>query len=175
MNATVLIRHATLDDVIPLTALSVKTMWEAFGPPHNPAEDVAAYINEALTTERLQQELTDAASLFLLAIGPDAELVGYAKLRKARPPRQLRGQSAIEIQRLYVSADHIGAGLGKQLMAQCLHTARAEGYQQVWLGVWERNTRAIGFYERMGFQRIGWHYFQFGSERQRDYWMSKVV
>lgn len=175
METTVLIRYATPQDTAPLTTLSIQTLWEAFGPPHNLSENVAAYVAEALTEERLRQELTDPNSTFLLAIGPDGALIGYAKLRKTRPVRQLRGQSAVEIQRLYVLASQIGTGLGRQLMEQCLAEARAQGYRTVWLGVWERNERAIGFYERMGFRRIGWHYFQFGTERQRDYWMSKEV
>lgn len=123
----------------------------------------------------MQQELGDGNNTFWVVVDAEQKLVGYAKLVKKRPPRQLRGQHAIEIQRLYVSEAQIGNGLGRQLMNQCLEQARQEGYQSVWLGVWEHNERAIRFYEKMGFQRCGWHYFQFGPERQRDYWMKKDV
>jgi len=175
-----LIRPATDADLSALLALSVQTMWEAFGPPHNRAEDVAAYIAEAFTAERLAAELADSGSTFLLATDAQDRPVGYAKLRRKlpprqRPPRQVKGQHGLEIQRLYITQEQIGTGLGRQLMEACQAIARSEGYSLVWLGVWERNQRAIGFYERMGFRRVGWHYFQFGSERQRDYWMSKPL
>jgi len=45
----------------------------------------------------------------------------------------------------------------------------------VWLGVWERNYRARAFYEKMGFEPFGFHYFQFGPERQRDLWLQKQL
>ncbi|KAA9349657.1 GNAT family N-acetyltransferase [Larkinella humicola] len=169
------IRTATLEDAVALTDLAIRTMREAFGPPHNPAELVEAYIQEAFSVEQTRQELLDSQATFLVSISPEQEVVGYAKLRRNRPPRQLKGQHAIEIQRLYVLDSQIGNGLGRQLMENCLDRARREGYQVLWLGVWERNKRAIGFYERMGFQQCGWHYFQFGHERQRDYWMKKEV
>jgi diamine N-acetyltransferase len=169
------IRLATPDDASSICALAIQTMWEAFGPPHNPAEEVAAYVQETFTIDKTHAELTDPKSTFLVAQGPDGNAIGYAKIRRHRPPRQLRGQHALEIQRLYVASDQIGSGLGRQLLEACQLIAATEGYAVVWLGVWERNQRAIGFYERMGFRRIGSHYFQFGQDRQRDYWMSKTI
>mgnify|MGYP002777666694 CR=1 FL=1 len=171
----VIIRIAGVDDVPALVGVSVQTLWEAFGPPLNLATNVEAYVSSAFTTERLGDELLDPAATFLLAETPEGQLVGYAKLRRHRPPRQLRGQHAVEIQRLYVLNERTGTGLGRLLMDRCCLLARQEGFEAIWLGVWERNARGIRFYEKMGFQRVGWHYFQFGSERQRDYWMSKSI
>ncbi|WP_234735841.1 GNAT family N-acetyltransferase [Tellurirhabdus bombi] len=170
-----IIRRATPDDASSICALAIQTMWEAFGPPHNRAEDVEAYVQETFTVDKTREELTDPKATFLLVPGSDGKAIGYAKIRRQRPPRQLRGQHAIEIQRLYVANDQIGSGLGRKLLEACQDIAQEEGYTAVWLGVWEHNQRAIRFYERMGFQCIGWHYFQFGQDRQRDYWMSKTL
>ncbi|MFC5409209.1 GNAT family N-acetyltransferase [Larkinella bovis] len=175
MKTSFPIRTATLDDVPALTELAIRTMRQAFGPPHNPAELVEAYITETFSLEQTQQELNDPKATFLVMMDTNQALVGYAKLTRNRPPRQLKGQHALEIQRLYVSEEHIGKGLGRHLMENCLQQARSEGYKTVWLGVWERNARAIGFYDQLGFEKCGWHYFQFGGERQRDYWMKKEV
>ena len=60
-------------------------------------------------------------------------------------------------------------------MDHCLQWAQLAGYRAVWLGVWERNERALAFYRKMGFERFGFHYFQFGSERQRDFWLQKAL
>ena len=38
----------------------------------------------------------------------------------------------------------------------------------MWLGVWERNARAIAFYAKWGFIDIGDHVFMLGSDRQTD-------
>lgn len=155
-------------------------MREAFGPPHNPAELVEEYIQSAITVPILEAELADLRSTFFLANLSDGTPIGYAKLRRHTPPRQMperyrRAGTAIEIQRIYLSQSYIGQGQGRRLMEYCLDWARQQRYQIVWLGVWERNERALAFYEKIGFERFGYHYFQFGSERQRDFWLQKQL
>lgn len=169
------IRLATPADAETLTELGAVTAREAFGPPHNPAGVVEAYIRTDFTVEILTQELTDPTALFFLAEDEAGQAVGYAKLRRRTPPRQVKLRPAIEIQRIYLLKSAIGQGLGRQLMTHCLTVARHEGYAAVWLGVWERNQSALNFYARLGFTRIGWHYFQFGSDRQRDFWLQKQL
>lgn len=170
-----IIREATLADSETITQLAQTTMRSAFGPPHNPAELVDEYIQSSITKPILEQELTDKRALFFLLIDADGQAVGYAKLRQGRPPRQLRDRPAIELQRLYLLPSTIGQGLGQQLMQHCLDWANTQGYRAVWLGVWERNERAIAFYEKIGFKPCGYHFFQFGAERQRDNWLYKLL
>ncbi|GAB3991155.1 GNAT family N-acetyltransferase [Spirosoma daeguense] len=170
-----LIQPATTADAAILTDLSVKTMREAFGPPHNPAELVEEYISQSLDETTLIQELKDARSYFFLARLADGTPVGYIKLRRHAPPRRMETRNAIEIQRIYLLQSQIGQGSGRQLMDFCLNWARSAGVEAVWLGVWERNERALAFYKKMGFERFGYHYFQFGSERQRDFWLQKQL
>ncbi len=155
-------------------------MREAFGPPHNPAERVDEYITSAITVPQLEAELTDANAQFFVLETDDGELVGYAKMRRARPPRRMpapyrQKDRAVEIQRIYLRQSQIGQGQGRVLMQHCFDWARQQGYAAVWLGVWERNERALAFYRRYGFEQFGFHYFQFGSERQRDLWLYKSL
>ena len=78
---------------------------------------------------------------------------------------------AIEVARLYAVRRWIGAGVGAALMQHCMREAAARGHDALWLGVWERNERAIAFYERWGFKRVGTQPFQLGSDRQTDHVM----
>ena len=174
------IRLATIADVNDLTDLSVTTMREAFGPPHNPMELVEEYIQSNLTVAALTDEITDPRATFFLTESPEGTPTGYAKLRQQAPPRQMpklvrQAGKLIEIQRIYLRQTYVGQGQGRRLMEHCLMWAQDQGYSTVWLGVWERNTRALAFYETMGFTRFGFHYFQFGSERQRDFWLYKQL
>ncbi|MBD2700839.1 GNAT family N-acetyltransferase [Spirosoma sp. BT702] len=169
------ISTATLADVSALAALSATTMREAFGPPHNPVELVEQYIAQALTEPILNQELVDPRCAFFLASSSDGTPVGYAKLRRHAPPRRMQERNAIEIQRIYLLQSQIGQGQGRRLMEHCLDWAREQKAEAVWLGVWECNKRALAFYEKMGFERFSYHYFQFGSERQRDFWLQKQL
>ncbi|MFD2932944.1 GNAT family N-acetyltransferase [Spirosoma flavum] len=170
-----LIRTATIADAALLTDLSAMTMREAFGPPHNPAELVDEYIQSACTQSILEAELADSRSTFFLLDLPDGTPIGYAKLRRHAPPRRMTNRNAIEIQRIYLLQSQIGKGQGQTLINHCIDWAKAQGYTAVWLGVWERNERAISFYKKMGFEPLGFHYFQFGSERQRDFWLQKQI
>ncbi len=43
------------------------------------------------------------------------------------------------------------------------------------MGVWERNTAAIGFYERLGFKPVGTKYFTVGNDRQDDVVMQLIL
>ncbi|WP_345269992.1 GNAT family N-acetyltransferase [Nibrella viscosa] len=169
------IRHATIEDAEVLTGLAIDTMQESFGPPHNPAELVDAYIQDTYSVPILRQELADPRSTYLLLETPAGESLGYARLYRHAPPRRMRERRALEIQRIYLRQACLGQGLGRQLMNYCLEQARVEGYKAVWLGVWERNQRALAFYRKIGFEPFGWHYFQFGPERQRDYWLHKSL
>ena len=49
------------------------------------------------------------------------------------------------------------------------------GCDVVWLGVWERNPRAISFYRKVGFAEVGEHVFQLGSDPQRDVVMALTL
>ncbi|WP_018622183.1 GNAT family N-acetyltransferase [Spirosoma luteum] len=170
-----IIRLATPSDAVILTELAITTMREAFGPPHNPADLVEEYIQSAITVPLVEAELKDPRATFFLLEQPDNTVVGYAKLRRHAPPHRIPERKAVEIQRIYLSKTQIGRGQGRKLMEHCLNWAREQGYRGCWLGVWERNTSALAFYEKMDFVRFGFHYFQFGSERQRDYWLWKSL
>jgi ribosomal protein S18 acetylase RimI-like enzyme len=45
----------------------------------------------------------------------------------------------------------------------------------IWLGVWEKNTRAIKFYQKNGFEAFDKHTFKLGSDAQTDIMMRKKL
>ena len=81
----------------------------------------------------------------------------------------------MELQRLYVSRDAQGLGVGKTLMSSIETKAREMGYQYMWLGVWEGNFIAQRVYESMGFERVGEHEFRMGRCIQTDWIMVKEL
>lgn len=104
------IRTATIEDAPAITSLSATTMREAFGPPLNPMKWVDAYIDEAMTLPRIQQELADPRAVFFVMEAESGELIGYAKVRRKAPPRRMIERNALEIQRIYLLKSHIGGG-----------------------------------------------------------------
>jgi diamine N-acetyltransferase len=60
-------------------------------------------------------------------------------------------------------------------MDATLDAARTHGARTLWLGVWERNARAIAFYAKCGFARVGEHSFVLGDDIQRDWLLVRAL
>lgn len=160
------IRIAKPGDAERLADLARRTFMAAFREFNTP-ENMAMYVDAAFSTEQIQAELADKASTFIWAEQTGIP-AGYAKLRRGTVRGCVTGPKPVELERIYAETDQIGAGVGKTLLHTCIKIAQAEGYQTLWLGVWEYNERAIEFYHRQGFEDIGEHDFMLGSERQTD-------
>ncbi len=77
--------------------------------------------------------------------------------------------------RLYARRDWIGRKAGAALMQACLDEAAAKRNDTIWLDVWEKNARAIVFYERWGFVEVGSQPFRLGEDIQNDLIMARPV
>ena len=53
-------------------------------------------------------------------------------------------------------------------MDSVLSRAREKRADILWLGVWEKNPRAIRFYEKCGFRQAADQTFLLGTDPQRD-------
>ena len=165
------IRRATLTDAALLAEMGARTFADTFAAD-TPPEDMAAYLNSAFSPEKQAAELTDPASLFLIAeiAGQPA---GYARLYAGEPLEGVTGARPIELVRIYSTGAWIGRGVGAALMQGCLDEARRLGHDVIWLGVWERNPRAQTFYQKWGFSKVGTHIFPLGDDPQTDWIMQR--
>ena len=169
------IRSATSADAELLAALAEQTFRDTFADD-NEAADMEAYVRDSFSPDQVRTELDDGASTFLLAFVDGGERpAGYAKLRTGTTDPSVRGPDPVELERLYVDRSAIGHGIGAALMRASLEAARSSGHRTLWLGVWERNARAISFYERWGFETVGDHVFRLGSDDQTDLIMERSV
>ncbi len=169
----VTVRSASRDDLSLLTELSRTTFRSTFAQDNTP-EDMEAYLTENLSEEKIGRELSDPLSTFLIA-ERDGRPLGYAKLSEGTPDASVTGARAIELVRVYVLTEIIGSGIGARLMKECIGSATRRGYETIWLGVWENNSRAIDFYHRWGFSEVGSHLFQLGSDPQTDLILQKSL
>ena len=96
-------------------------------------------------------------------------------LRVSKKPISVTGTKPVELVRLYIEEEIIGKGYGSVLMNSCLEEAKKNGHRTIWLGVWEKNLRAIRFYEKWGFTKVGTKEFVLGSDMQHDHIMVRPV
>jgi ribosomal protein S18 acetylase RimI-like enzyme len=166
----VTIRYATPADAELIADMSRTTFHEAFAKD-NTKEDIDIFMDEQFTREALIEEVEMGEGIFLLAYIKD-EPVGYARLRLKN---NLAHEQAIEVARIYALNKAIGKGVGKALMQECINKANELQMKYIWLGVWERNERAIAFYKQWGFGRFGDHQFLLGTDLQTDWLLKKLL
>ncbi len=128
---------------------------------------MSAYLAQAFSPDRQAAELAEPGTTFLIAEA-GGDTVGYARLKLGPAPDCIQGFRPVEIARFYAVTTWIGRGVGAALMQACLEQAGRLGCDVIWLDVWERNLRAIGFYRRWGFVEVGTQAFVLGHDVQND-------
>ena len=161
-----MIRNACLGDAAALSEIAEATFRETFGAV-NTAEHMQRHC-EANYAESIQATEISNAAMVTLVAEERGVIVGYAQMRWSTAPSCVSGISPGEIQRLYVVNAWHGRGVAQGLMRTCISELEKRGSDVVWLGVWERNPRAIAFYRKSGFVEVGDHTFPLGGDPQRD-------
>jgi ribosomal protein S18 acetylase RimI-like enzyme len=165
------IRQATEADAAALAALAERTFRETFAQI-NRAEDMDVHCRNSYGDSIQAAEIRDADRTTLVCHVRDS-LIAYGQLRWASAPSCVVATKPAEVQRLYVDATWHGKGVAQALMAALLDTAITGGADVAWLGVWEKNPRAISFYAKSGFAIVGDHVFVLGNDPQRDLVLAK--
>ena len=175
MEAEPVIRPAAAGDAAALAEFAERVFDEVFSEG-NDEGDMASYLNEAFSPDIQRAEIQTSGAIVLLAIDPaSSEIAGYLHIAPADRPACVSGDAAVELKRLYVEPRLHGKRIGKRLLDEGLARAKAAGAKTVWLGVWERNFKAQGFYTREGFTRVGEHPFVLGSDVQTDWIMQRSI
>ncbi|MEO8503020.1 MAG: GNAT family N-acetyltransferase [Acidobacteriota bacterium] len=168
------LRLAVAEDAAELARFAANTFAETFAAD-NTAADMAAYLEQSFSEEIQRREITTPGITTMLA-ELEGELAGYSMIRLGgEDSGQLAGAHPVELQRLYVGSAWKGVGVAQALMQAAETSARQQGGRTLWLGVWERNHRAIAFYRKCGFIDIGTHEFRLGDDVQSDRLMSKPL
>lgn len=171
----VTIRPATPSDADALAAFGERTFREAFGPDNRP-EDVDLYVRATYSAERQGGEITDPDRITFVGESDGGVIAAFAQLRaNGSTPECVTGPAPIELLRFYVDRPWQGRGVAHELMDAVVSAARSRGARTIWLGVWERNPRAIAFYGKHGFRDVGCVPFKLGGDDQTDRVMVRTL
>lgn len=165
--------QCTVNDTDTLLRLSYRTFYEAF-EAQNTAENMKAYSDSAFTAEKIQKELSHPDSRFYFIYSAET-LAGYLKVNINSAQSEPMGPDALEVERIYVLQKYHKQGLGKALLNYAHDIARQLNKNKIWLGVWEKNENAIGFYKKQGFKKSGSHSFFMGDDEQTDIIAEKIL
>jgi GNAT superfamily N-acetyltransferase len=130
------IRAATSEDAAPIAEI-----WEAgWHDAHdgNVPEELTQARDSGSFRDRAAERIGDATVAVV-----DGEVAGFVMI------------DGDEVDQVYVSARHRGAGVADALMADADARLRAAGHTRAWLAVVAGNARARRFYERHGWTDEG--------------------
>jgi len=167
------IRAISISDLPQLQKIGKTTFAETF-TEHNTKEDLDKYLEESFSNEKLSSELNNPHSSFYFA-EIENNVVGYLKINFGASQTELKDNEALEIERIYVLQAFHGKKLGQALYEKANSIAKEMKVNYVWLGVWEKNNKAIQFYKKNGFVPFDTHIFKLGNDEQTDIMMKLAL
>lgn len=160
-------------DVRQLQIIGRQTFYETF-KEGNTEDDLNKYLKDSFSTQKIVTELHNINSEFYFAYSNN-QIVGYLKINFGEAQTESIYANSIEIERIYVLKDFHGKNVGQLLYDKVLEIANQKSSDFVWLGVWEKNPRAINFYKKNGFVEFDKHIFKLGNDEQTDILMKLIL
>ena len=139
-----MIRDAVSADVPAISAI--------YG--HHVLHGVASYDTEAPTVEAMRDKLeaVRAAGWPWLVIEHAGSVAGYAYATQIRDRAGYRYTAEDSI---YVAADHVRQGLGRQLLTALLTRCEASGFRQMIAVIGGAESSSIALHAAAGFREVG--------------------
>ena len=169
----IVIKKVKLGNINELQLIGIKTFQETFAAG-NTEEDMQMYLNESFSTQKLTQELTNGNTEFYFVVNND-EIIGYLKVNFMGSQTELKYNKSLEIERIYVAKEFYGKKVGQMLYEKAVQIAKKINAEYIWLGVWEKNLRALSFYRKNGFVAFDKHIFKLGNDNQTDIMMKVIL
>jgi len=171
--SNITLKKLSIANVAQLQKIGMATFSETFTEFNTP-ENLNKYLVESFSIEKLSSEINNTHSEFYLALDDvkdDTNAIGYLKVNFGESQTELKDSKSLEIERIYVLKEYQGKDVGQLLYQKALTIAKQSNVEYIWLGVWEKNVRAINFYKKNGFVTFDTHIFKLGDEQQTDFMM----
>lgn len=112
------------------------------------------YKSKSFTIEALAAELSNTNSLFYIVYDHNEE-AGFLKLNINEALEPYTANDSMELERIYLTANASGKGIGSFLMHHVFETAKQLNKKIIWLKVMDSSTGPISFYQKKGFEICG--------------------
>ncbi len=158
-----IIRKATVNDAEYISLLARVTFTETFGHYFRDNQDLLDYYDETFSVSKIRSSLSKENNVFWIALYDELP-VGYAKLKKQSKSEFITSDKVSQLQKIYVLKDFLSKKIGYQLQNEMFEETKSINNNFLWLSVLKSNDRAILFYTKNGFTKIGEHSFDIGKE-----------
>lgn len=166
-------READIADAAPLSVLGQAAFLETYAETVDGGDIVAHCLTAHSAAAYATLLATPGVRAWIAEFVATGAPIGFVVLMPATLPFAARGD--FEISRLYVLSRFHGRRLGRELLRRAADASLAAGAERLLLGVYSRNPRAIEFYERSGFVRLGTYRFEMRSRGYDDFVMALAL
>ncbi|MET2984547.1 GNAT family N-acetyltransferase [Aureibaculum conchae] len=155
-----IIRKATIKDDVILALLGRVSFREAFGHFWTDEKVLRNYFKNTFSVEKIRSSITKENNVFWIAFA-DKLPVGYAKLKKYSPYESISDKRPAQLQKIYLLNDYVGNKIGKKMQDILFEEVQNLGIKTLWLAVWDKNDKAIKFYEKYGFEKTTKYHYEY--------------
>jgi putative acetyltransferase len=103
---------------------------------------------QEISSEKYLKKLVSNSKMRFFSSEENGEITGFAVNR-------VQDSSTMELAGIIVREDLLGKGIGSLLLSKCIKFAREAGFMSMVVKTETSNKRAINFYMKKGFVRIG--------------------
>lgn len=146
-------RAARPGDEDALSLLGQATFLATFAFDH-PGPALIRFLKDLHSPEFYAAKLADPQIDIVIGETPLGAPVGYALLCPPEHP-EFQREGDWELKRIYLLGPWQGSGNGTALLQQALNIAQKRLAKRLLLAVYENNDRAVAFYKKHGFSKIG--------------------
>ncbi|WP_291866270.1 GNAT family N-acetyltransferase [Maribacter sp.] len=167
------IKKVNLSNIEQLQKIGIQSFTETYSSV-NSEENMTQYLENNFATAKLKTQVANKNSEFYFA-ELEGDIIGYLKINIGAAQTNIIDTNALEIERIYVLSKFHGKKVGQILYEKAIEISEQKKASYIWLGVWEKNPRAIRFYEKNGFVAFDKHLFYLGDDKQTDVLMKRTL
>lgn len=143
------IRIGTPEDAFQIATIHCES-WKSAYQSIIPAAHIARITPQARLTH-WQQEIANGVLDIYVKVDDSDLVVGWMA---AGPDRDFpEDRDCAEIHALYIAPEHMGKGIGRELLDHVTPLLKAAGRSKIVLWVLEKNEPALRFYDKCGFKK----------------------
>ena len=168
------IKVAKESDVQVLALLGRITYSESHGHFIEDKNDLISYLTGAFSVEQTTKDVLDSNNLVYIIYYDDLP-VGYAKMVLNANHESVISKNSGLLERIYLLNDFIPMKIGQQFLTFIEQKAKEIQLDTIWLSVYIKNERAIRFYEKNEYRKVGELNFLVSGKEYENFVFSKKI
>lgn len=155
--------RADISQAALIAVIGKKAFRNAFEHLFHKKEELVEYLEQTYDPMKLAASLRKENNIYLLAY-QEGKPVGFVKVKKHSLNEQIESGAQMELQKIYVLPECQSGGAGTALLKAVKDLTREFNPDYLWLDTLITNEKAIRFYEKNGFKKIGKYHFTIGTQ-----------